>query len=101
MKTGQAAPVQARLAKEIESLKHPVCLPRNLGEVACFELMRESQQRNSSDAQSGTAVQNSVAGCYVVTGEPFWAATEIVTNAELLDRTDDFMSSAAAAGVPA
>jgi len=88
-------PLSSRLAAELETVRAPDSLPAGLGDMAWIELVREagaglaspSEQLLQRCAQAGRAVR-----AHVFVGEPFWASTEIVTNAEVVAATVEHLA---------
>jgi exosortase A-associated hydrolase 2 len=85
----------SRLAGELATLRLAEHLSPRLGAVRWWEVVRsvreglpEASERLISQARTSGL---SIAG-EQVTGEPFWAATEIVRNAELVERTAKFLA---------
>lgn len=80
------------LVAEIEAVREPPVLPAQLGAVDWFELVREIGQPVSPASarliQATTASGLRVDG-HAIAGDPYWAATEIVTNDELVAKTCD------------
>jgi exosortase A-associated hydrolase 2 len=84
--------VPSGLAGALDEIREPPVLPVGLGVVEWFELVRENglpvAPSSSRLIQASVAAGLSVAG-HSLLGEPFWAATEIVTNDELVRATVD------------
>ena len=82
--------IPSGLASALDEITEPPVLPVGLGVVEWFELVRESglpvAPSSSRLIQGSVAAGRSVAG-HSLAGEPFWAATEIVTNEELVRET--------------
>jgi len=77
-----------RLADEIERLSMPDVLPPSLGEVYWLELVRQSETQLPVPSQ-GLVERTQSRGGFVhvacTRGEPFWSATEITVNTDLVD----------------
>jgi exosortase A-associated hydrolase 2 len=94
------------LVTEIEAVREPPVLPARLGAVDWFELVREigqpvapaSARLIQATADAGVRIVG-----HAIVGDPFWAATEIVINDELVRKTCDSLLNAGppAAGDPA
>jgi exosortase A-associated hydrolase 2 len=88
--------VSRRLAEELDRLHEPSVLPKQLGVVDWFEVVRQSGQDLPASSlrvieawnEGGRRVQ-----AHACAGEPFWTSTEIVTSLELIERTTDVLLS--------
>lgn len=93
--------ISRRLAAELEAVRVPPVLPAALGAVDWFEVVRQEgtplPPATIGLLQASRAVGRDIFESTVV-GKPFWAATEIVTNDELVRTTCESLMSA---GLPA
>jgi exosortase A-associated hydrolase 2 len=85
------------MVANLDAVKESRVLPARLGTVDWFELVRDIGQPVAP--ASVRLIQATVdAGVHVdshaIVGDPFWSATEIVTNDELVGRTCDSMMNA-------
>jgi exosortase A-associated hydrolase 2 len=92
--------ISSALAAQLDAVKEPLVLPARLGTVDWFELVRQDGQPVSPAATRLVDASRSAGRevrAHAVAGEPFWAATEIVTHAELVRRTCDALACGATA----
>lgn len=83
------------LFNQLSNLPHPQSLALGLGEVCWFDIVRDASGTDVS-AAAAKFIEISAADGHsmryqTISGEPFWSATEIVVNEELLDRTAEFL----------
>lgn len=87
--------LSSRLASDLDALKVPYALPGELGAVAWLEVVRDvgaglplpSVELIGRSRQQGQSVDE-----MAFAGEPFWAATEIVTNEAVVRHSIEFLS---------
>ena len=86
--------LSANLASQIERVAKPAALPDKLGAVDWFEITRLTvgTTAKSTGQEDDVGRVATVPARHVLTGEPFWASTEIVLNEELVKRTCDAFS---------
>lgn len=88
-----------RLAEDMDRLLEPSVLPAPLGTVDWFEIVRQHGQAlpvSSARVLKATNSGGERVRDHAITGEPFWATTEIVTCSELIEQTSTVLASRAA-----
>ena len=86
--------LSSRLAAELEQVRPPESLPESFGGTAWLEVVREigsglpapSEKLVEATRRQGTRIY--VSG---LQGEPYWSATEIVVNSDVVDATVEFL----------
>jgi len=90
--------IAPRLAEQLEAVRLSAAIGRHLGVWHWMELVRDAQGALPAEAERSIA-QARASGLEptvrTIAGEPFWASTEIVRNAELTRATLDALCAAA------
>jgi hypothetical protein len=82
--------LSSELWREIEGLELATRLTSCIGSLTVFEVGRSGDEKLSVPTRQllGTASEKGIqASVERISGEPFWATTEIVVNRTLVDRT--------------
>ncbi len=93
-------PLSAQMVSDIEAVRLDQFIDPRLGHLHVIEVSRSSAADLSPAARSLVAAADA-AGLPVsgerIAGEPFWSATEIVTNPTLIERTAEYFDGASIA----